>query len=149
ATGLGKTYLAAFFAQNYKRILFIAHREEILKQARDSFQHVLNVAGGLYYGLEKDMNQPLVFASIYTLSVQDHLMKFAKDEFDLIVIDEFHHAAAKSYTKILDYFEPKFLLGLTATPERTDGRDVFALCDGNVAYEISFIEAIQRGWLAP
>lgn len=149
ATGLGKTYLAAFFAKQYKRVLFIAHREEILKQARDSFQNVLNVTGGLYYGMEKDMNQQLVFASIYTLSVRDHLMKFGKDEFDLIVIDEFHHAAAKSYTKILDYFKPKFLLGLTATPERTDGRDVFALCDGNVAYEITFIEAIQRGWLTP
>lgn len=149
ATGLGKTYLAAFFAQNYKRVLFIAHREEILKQARDSFQNVLNETGGLYYGMEKDMSERFVFASIYTLSVQEHLMKFKKDEFDLIVIDEFHHAAAKSYTKILDYFEPEFLLGLTATPERTDGRDVFALCDGNVAYEITFIEAIQRGWLAP
>src|SRR5699024_1254653 len=149
ATGLGKTYLAAFFAQNYKKVLFIAHREEILKQAKESFKRVLNVPGGLYYGVEKDMEQPLLFASIFTLSVQEHLTKFQKDEFDLIVIDEFHHAAAKSYTKILDYFEPEFLLGLTATPERTDGKDVFALCEGNVAYEITFIEAIQRGWLAP
>lgn len=149
ATGLGKTYLAAFFAQKYQKVLFIAHREEILKQAKDSFEHVLGVPGGLYYGAEKDKDQPLLFASIFTLSVQDHLTKFRKDEFDLIVIDEFHHAAANSYTQILDYFEPEFLLGLTATPERTDGKDVFALCDGNVAYEITFIEAIQRGWLAP
>src|SRR5699024_2919345 len=132
-----------------KKVLFIAHREEILKQAKESFERVLNVPGGLYYGVEKDMEQPLLFASIFTLSVQEHLTKFPKDEFDLIVIDEFHHAAAKSYTKILDYFEPEFLLGLTATPERTDGKDVFALCEGNVAYEITFIEAIQRGWLAP
>lgn len=149
ATGLGKTYLAAFFARHYKKVLFIAHREEILKQAKKSFEHVLGIPGGLYYGAEKDKNQPLLFASIFTLSIQDHLTIFAKDEFDLIVVDEFHHAAAKSYRKVLDYFEPQFLLGLTATPERTDGKDVFALCDGNVAYEISFIEAIQRGWLAP
>lgn len=149
ATGLGKTYLAAFFARNYKKVLFIAHREEILKQAKESFERVLGIPGGLYYGAEKEKNHPLLFASIFTLSVQDHLQKFAKDEFDLIVIDEFHHAAANSYTKILDYFEPEFLLGLTATPERTDGQDVFALCDGNVAYEITFIEAIQRGWLSP
>lgn len=149
ATGLGKTYLAAFFAKKYKRVLFIAHREEILKQARKSFEKVLGISGGLYYGMEKQPDKPLIFASIYTLSIQEHLERFAKDEFDLIIVDEFHHAAAKSYRKILDYFEPEFLLGLTATPERTDGQNVFALCDGNVAYEINFIEAIQRGWLTP
>lgn len=104
ATGLGKTYLAAFFAQNYKKVLFIAHHEKILKQAKESFEKVLNIPGGLYYGAEKD--KPFLFASIFTLSIQEHLKKFAKDEFDLIVIDEFHHAAAKSYSKILNYFEP-------------------------------------------
>lgn len=149
ATGLGKTYLAAFFAKQFDKILFIAHREEILKQARDSFERVLNRSGGLYYGLEKDLDHNMLFASIFTLSIQEQLHQFDPDEFDLIIIDEFHHAAAKSYVKVIDYFEPKFLLGLTATPERTDGQDVFALCDGNVAYEITFIEAIQRGWLTP
>lgn len=149
ATGLGKTYLAAFFAKSFKRILFIAHREELLKQAKKSFEKVLHKQGGLFYGLEKEKDHEMLFASIYTLSIYDHLNRFQKDEFDLIIIDEFHHAAAKSYRKIIEYFEPKFLLGLTATPERTDGQDVFALCDGNVAYEITFIEAIQRGWLTP
>lgn len=149
ATGLGKTYLAAFFAKKYHKILFIAHREEILKQAKASFEKVLDKKGGLYYGVEKDKNNDMIFASIFTLSIQDHLKNFSKDEFDLIIIDEFHHAAAKSYSRILAYFEPKFLLGLTATPQRTDGKDIFALCDGNVAYEITFPEAIQRGWLAP
>src|SRR5699024_3188063 len=108
-----------------------------------------NRSGGLYYGLEKDLDHNMLFASIFTLSIQEQLHQFDPDEFDLIIIDEFHHAAAKSYVKVIDYFEPKFLLGLTATPERTDGQDVFALCDGNVAYEITFIEAIQRGWLSP
>ncbi|WP_156035964.1 DEAD/DEAH box helicase family protein [Virgibacillus halodenitrificans] len=149
ATGLGKTYLAAFFAKRYKRILFIAHREEILKQAKESFEQVMGEQGGLFYGLEKDTSKDMLFASIFTLSIQEQLHQFAPNAFDLIIIDEFHHAAAKSYQHVIDYFEPQFLLGLTATPERTDGQDVFAICEGNVSYEITFIEAIQRGWLTP
>src|SRR5699024_8233185 len=140
ATGLGKTYLAAFFAERFKKILFIAHRQEILKQAKESFEHVLQKSGGLLYGLGKDVDHDMIFASIFTLSIQDHLHEFQPDDFDLIVIDEFHHAAAKSYERVIQYFSPKFLLGLTATPERTDGQDVFAICDGNVAYEITFIQ---------
>lgn len=149
ATGLGKTYLAAFLAKNFKKILFIAHREEIIKQAKESFEKVLDKSGGLFYGLEKDTSHDMIFASIFTLSIQDHLKQFSKDEFDLIIIDEFHHAAAKSYERVIDYFNPTFMLGLTATPERTDGQDIFSICDGNVAYEITFIEAIRRGWLSP
>lgn len=144
ATGLGKTYLAAFFAR-----VFIAHREELLKQAKKSFERVLKQPGGLFYGPEKDPDKNMLFASIYTLSIQEQLHKFNPEAFDLIIVDEFHHAAAKSYRKVIDYFKPKFLLGLTATPERTDGQNVFELCDGNVAYEITFIEAIQRSWLTP
>ncbi|WP_326480887.1 DEAD/DEAH box helicase family protein [Virgibacillus halodenitrificans] len=149
ATGLGKTYLAAFFAKRYKRILFIAHREEILKQAKKSFEQVMGKQGGLFYGLEKDTSKDMLFASIFTLSIQEQLHQFAPDTFDLIIVDEFHHAAVKSYQHVIDYFKPQFLLGLTATPERTDGQDVFAICEGNVAYEITFIEAIQSGWLTP
>lgn len=149
ATGLGKTYLAAFFAEQFNKILFIAHRQEIIKQAKDSFEHVLKKSGGLLYGLEKDVDHDMLFASIFTLSIQDQLHNFNPNEFDLIIIDEFHHAAAKSYERVIDYFKPEFMLGLTATPERTDGQDVFTICDGNVAYEITFIQAIQRGWLAP
>src|SRR5690625_1761226 len=149
ATGLGKTYLAAMFAEQFKRILFIAHRQEIIKQAKDSFELVLQREGGLLYGLEKNVKHDMIFASIFTLSIQEQLHEFEPDYFDLIVVDEFHHAAAKSYERVIDYFEPKFMLGLTATPERTDGQDVFAICDGNVAYEITFIQAIQRGWLSP
>lgn len=149
ATGLGKTYLAAFFAKKFDKILFIAHRKEIIKQAKDSFEKVLGKSGGLLYGLEKDINHDMVFASIFTLSIKEQLQNFDKDHFDLIIIDEFHHAAAKSYERVIEYFNPRFLLGLTATPERTDGQDVFSICDGNVAYEITFIEAIQRGWLSP
>jgi superfamily II DNA or RNA helicase/HKD family nuclease len=150
ATGLGKTYLAGFFAQNFKRILFIAHREEILKQAKQSFQHIMpHQTYGLYYGTEKQPEADVIFASIYTLGMKRHLEVFSPDDFDLIVVDEFHHAAAQSYQHVIDYFKRKFLLGITATPDRMDGKDVYAICDGNVAYQIHFIEAIQKQWLAP
>ncbi len=150
ATGLGKTYLAGFFAQNFKRILFIAHREEILKQAKQSFQHIMpHQTYGLYYGTEKQPEADVIFASIFTLGMKRHLEAFSPYDFDLIVVDEFHHAAAQSYQRVIDYFKPKFLLGITATPNRMDGKDVYAICDGNVAYQIHFIEAIQKQWLAP
>lgn len=150
ATGLGKTYLAAFFARNFDKVLFIAHREEILYQAKRSFARVLSdKTFGIYDGKMKEGQADIVFASIFTLSMKRHLEIFTKDEFDLIVVDEFHHAAAKSYERVLAYFKPKFLLGITATPDRNDYKDVYAICDGNVAYRIDFIEAVQRGWLAP
>jgi superfamily II DNA or RNA helicase/HKD family nuclease len=150
ATGLGKTYLAAFFARRFQKVLFIAHREEILRQAKRSFQRVIsNKTFGIYDRNEKEKDADIIFASIFTLSMKKHLKAFSKYTFDLIIIDEFHHAAARSYQRVLDYFEPKFLLGITATPDRNDNKDVYAICDGNVAYKIDFIEAVQRGWLAP
>ncbi|MEB3103544.1 DEAD/DEAH box helicase family protein [Ferviditalea candida] len=150
ATGLGKTYLAGFFAKSFRRVLFIAHREEILLQAQRSFQHIMpERSSGLYNGMEKDSESDCLFASIYTLGMKKHRERFSKGAFDLIIVDEFHHAAAKSYTSVLEYFRPRFLLGITATPDRMDGKDVYALCDGNVAYQIRFIEAIARGWLSP
>ncbi len=150
ATGLGKTYLAAFLAKSFKRVLFIAHREEILQQAQRSFRLVMpERSSGLYNGAEKSVDTQLLFASIYTLGIKKHRERFQANEFDLIVVDEAHHAAAKSYASVLDYYTPSFQLGITATPERMDGRDVYALCDGNVAYQMHFIEAITRGWLSP
>ncbi|MDQ1002689.1 superfamily II DNA or RNA helicase/HKD family nuclease [Neobacillus niacini] len=150
ATGLGKTYLAGFFAQNFTKILFIAHREEILYQARDSFKRIMpEKQYGIYNGKRKEGGADAIFASIYTLSIKKHLEQFRADEFDLIIVDEFHHAAADSYKRALDYFQPKFLLGITATPDRNDNKDVYALCDGNVAFRLDFLEAINRQWLAP
>ncbi|MEK5148432.1 DEAD/DEAH box helicase family protein [Psychrobacillus sp. FSL K6-4615] len=150
ATGLGKTYLAAFFAEQFNRVLFIAHREEILNQAKGSFLHVHPVkTAGLYNAIEKNKDADFVFASIHTLSQKFHLEKFDPHAFDLIVIDEFHHAAAPSYERLLDYFKPKFLLGITATPDRLDNKDVYSICDGNIAIRIHFIDAIQRNWLSP
>ncbi|WP_338541819.1 DEAD/DEAH box helicase family protein [Paenibacillus tundrae] len=150
ATGLGKTYLAGFFARSFKRVLFIAHREEILFQAKKSFARIMPERSfGIYNGQYKDGEADCVFASIYTLSLQRHRDVFAPDAFDLIIVDEFHHAAAKSYMSVIKHFQPQFLLGITATPDRLDGKDVYALCDGNVAYQMHFIDAIRRGWLSP
>lgn len=150
ATGLGKTFVSAIFARDFRRVLFIAHREELLFQAKRAFEAVMpDRACGVFYGQEKNEHADCVFASIYTLGMQRHRSRFHPHDFDLIIVDEFHHAAAKSYQNVLEYFQPRFLLGITATPDRADGRDVYALCDGNVAYKIEFIEAIQRGWLAP
>ncbi|MFA2567494.1 MULTISPECIES: DEAD/DEAH box helicase family protein [Bacillus] len=150
ATGLGKTYLAAFFAKRFKRVLFIAHLEEILNQAEKSFLRVIdNKTTGIYNGKKKEGEKDVVFASIQTLSRKRHLENFSPNDFDLIIVDEFHHAAANSYQRVLDYFDPNFLLGITATPDRNDFRDIYSICDGNVAYRIDFMEAIQRGWLSP
>lgn len=148
-TGLGKTYLAAFAAQHFRRVLFVAHREEILRQALATFQRVHpERRAALYSGRQKGEGE-LLFASVYTLAQGRHRARFAPDAFDLIVVDEFHHAAAPVYSHLLTYFRPKFWLGLTATPERRDHKDIYALCDGNVVYQLSLPEAIGRGWLVP
>ncbi|WP_026691891.1 DEAD/DEAH box helicase family protein [Peribacillus kribbensis] len=150
ATGLGKTYLAGFFAKKFKRVLFIAHREEILYQARKSFRRIMpEKKYGIYNGSLKEADADIIFASIYTLGMQRHINRFAPDHFDLIIVDEFHHAAADTYRRALNYFKPKFLLGITATPDRNDNKDVYAICDGNVAYRLDFLEAIERKWLSP
>jgi superfamily II DNA or RNA helicase/HKD family nuclease len=150
ATGLGKTYLAGFFAQNFNRVLFVAHREEILYQAQESFRNIMpERSTGIYNGKHKESEVDTIFASINTLSMKSHLEKFSKDEFDLIIFDEFHHAAANMYQRALEYFTPKFLLGITATPDRNDNKDVYAICDGNVAFRLDFLDAIERKWLSP
>lgn len=150
ATGLGKTYLSAFFAEKYPRVLFIAHRDEILQQAAHAFRTVYADKTIAFYNAQvKDRDKELLFASIHTLSQSYHLEKFKPDAFDLVIVDEFHHAVAKSYERVIHYFTPQFLLGITATPDRLDNQDVYSVCDGNVAIRIHFLDAIQRGWLAP
>ena len=152
ATGVGKTYLAAFDSAEYKRVLFVAHREEILKQAAISFQNVRHSSDyGFFYGKQKDTDKSVIFASVATLGRMEYLKPeyFAKDYFDYVVIDEFHHAVNDQYQRIVNYFNPKFLLGLTATPERMDGKNIYEICDYNVPYEISLKEAINKGMLVP
>jgi superfamily II DNA or RNA helicase len=152
ATGIGKTYLAAFDSIKYEHVLFVAHREEILKQAAASFKNVRDSDDyGFFYGKYKDTDKAVIFASVATLGKEEYLQKmyFPSDYFDYIVIDEFHHAVNEQYRHIIDYFHPKFLLGLTATPERMDNRNIYELCDYNVPYEISLKEAINKGMLVP
>lgn len=150
ATGIGKTYLAAFDSREYKRILFVAHREEILKQAEKSFKNVRPMSErGFFIGNQKDTTKDIIFASVQSLGKSDSLKLFQPDYFDYIIIDEFHHAVAQNYQNIIHYFKPKFLLGLTATPERLDSKDVLAICDYNLVYEAPLKKAINQGWLVP
>jgi superfamily II DNA or RNA helicase/HKD family nuclease len=152
ATGIGKTFLAAFDSRDFSRILFVAHRDEILSQAAHTFACVRpDLSAGHFDGSCKDTAGAIIFASVQTLGNRDYLCDryFAPDAFDYIIIDEFHHAVSSCYQNIIDYFKPGFLLGLTATPERLDNQDVFALCDYNVVYEVRLKEAINRGWLTP
>ena len=152
ATGVGKTYLAAFDSAKYKRVLFVAHREEILKQAALSFRNVRQSDDyGFFYGKQKDTDKSVIFASVATLGRSEYLTEkfFAPDYFDYLVIDEFHHAVNEQYQRIVNYFKPQFLLGLTATPERLDGKNIYEICDYNVPYEISLKEAINKGALVP
>ena len=152
ATGVGKTYLAAFDSAKYERVLFVAHREEILKQAAVSFKNVRHSEDyGFFYGKQKDTDKSVIFASVATLGRKEYLTEdfFAPDYFNYLVIDEFHHAVNEQYQRIVNYFRPQFLLGLTATPERMDGKNIYEICDYNVPYEISLKEAINKGALVP
>ena len=152
ATGLGKTFLAAFDSERMQsaRVLFVAHREEILLQAEASFQRVRPRARvGRYTGLRKDTGVDLLFASIQTLGQESHLSLFDAGHFDYIVVDEFHHAAAPIYRRLLQHFRPCFLLGLTATPERTDQSDILSLCDDNLVYTRHLFDGIELGLLCP
>ena len=152
ATGVGKTYLAAFDSRNYRRVLFVAHREEILKQAAQSFRNVRNSDDyGFFNRADKCTDKSVIFASVATLGNARYLNDkyFEPEYFDYIVVDEFHHAVTDQYRRIVEYFKPQFMLGLTATPERMDGRSIYELCDYNVPYEISLKEAINKGMLVP
>jgi superfamily II DNA or RNA helicase/SOS-response transcriptional repressor LexA len=152
ATGLGKTWLAAFDCQhiNAKRVLFVAHREEILNQAEETYVRIRpDLKVGRYNGRVRELNVDMLFASIQTLGKAKHLEQFAKDHFDYIVVDEFHHAAARTYQLLLSHFSPRFLLGLTATPERTDQSDILTLCDNNLVYSKDLYDGIRASLLSP
>ena len=185
ATGIGKTYLAAFDSREFNRVLFVAHREEILKQAYESFANVRTdkwlyvikdeeklVADkeeileykvnnkttqayeynmGFFKNSTKETKKDIIFASVQSLGKEKYLNEryFDKDYFDYIVVDEFHHAVSKNYQNIINYFNPKFMLGLTATPDRLDNKDVFSICDYNTVYEATLKTAIDKGWLVP
>lgn len=165
ATGTGKTYLAAMDIKQFFEIksnaknklfeindkfLFIAHREELLENAINVFSKILkidkNEFGRIYGGL-KEIDKSIIFASIQSL--RNCYNEFKPSFFDYIIVDEFHHSMSDSYLKTLSYFNPKFLLGLTATPKRMDGKDILSLCDYNVVDEIGIKEALEEDLIVP
>ncbi len=151
ATGTGKTYLSAFDVKEFapKRFLFLVHNENILKDAKESYFKVLGdkYSLGFYTGNKREEDSDGLFATIQTMV--NHKDKFSKDYFDYIVCDEAHHSTASMYSEIITYFTPCFMLGMTATPERTDDADVFKMFDYNVAYEIRLNKALEMGILCP
>lgn len=153
ATGTGKTYASAFFARDFspKRMLFIAHRSRLLSQAVNVFEKVFAEHDtGILSGESKCYSSRLLFSTVQTLSQKEVLEKFSPSDFDLIIIDEVHKAAASSYQKVLDYFSPSFFLGMTATPERTDdSSSIFSLFKYNIALEIRLQDALEQNLLCP
>lgn len=159
ATGTGKTVISAFDyrrfcrknSEKFNRLLFVAHREEILLQSRDTFQGVLKDPnfGELFVGNHKPDSMDFLFISVQTMNSQALYEKLRDDYYDFIIVDEFHHAAAPTYQKLLNHFKPKVLLGLTATPERMDGKSVIDYFGGRIAAEIRLPEAIDRKLLCP
>jgi superfamily II DNA or RNA helicase len=153
ATGTGKTYLSAFDIKNVnaKRILFVVHRLNIAKKALDSYRTIFGRTRtyGIFSGNKKDCESDYIFTTIQTISKAENLELFEKNNFDYIVLDETHRAAAPTYKKILEYFKPGFLLGMTATPERTDGLDIFKIFEYNIAYEIRLQKALEEKILSP
>lgn len=158
ATGTGKTAISAFdyrrFAASRKegtRLLFIAHREEILKQSLSCFRQVMKDPdfGVLAVGGHRASHVEHLFMSIQTLNSQRFFEKMDPYYYDMIIVDEFHHAAARSYQHLLTHFHPKILLGLTATPERMDGGDILSYFGGHIAAEIRLPDAIERRLLCP
>ena len=153
ATGTGKTYLSAFDVckMKPKRSLFVVHREMIVNNARDSYIKVgfpPNETGRLT-GRFKEVQKKYLFATIQTLAQDAILHSFAPDAFEYIVIDEVHHGGAETYQKLFNYFKPKFWLGMTATPERSDGFDIYDLFHHNIAYEIRLHHALEANMLVP
>lgn len=154
ATGTGKTYLGAFAVKDFHphRFLYVVHREQIAVKSRQSFRRVIGGPAsdyGLLSGNHHDWDAKYLFATVQTLSQPATLKRLAADQFDYILIDEAHRATAPSYQRIFDHFTPQFWLGMTATPERMDKQDVYALFDYHLAYEIRLKEALAADMLAP
>lgn len=154
ATGTGKTYMSVFDAMqvNPKKALFVVHRGDILVKAQESFDNVLgktipDYSSEIYKGSKHNKDCKYLFVTEDTLAL--HLEDFEPDEFEYIIIDEAHHAADNSYSKILNYFKPQFLLGLTATPERTDGKDIFSIFDFNRAVNIRLRDSLEKNLVCP
>lgn len=152
STGTGKTFASAFAMRemNPKRMLFVVHREQIAKQALKSYKRIFGKEKtyGLLTGNQKDMNADFMFATMQMMSKTNIHTQFTDDAFDVIVLDECHHAGSKSYQRIMSYFKPKFWLGMTASPD-TNNYDIYDLFDHNIAYEIRLQQALEENLLCP
>ncbi len=152
ATGTGKTFLSAFDVKqfNAKKMLFVVHRENIARKALESFKLIMpDKTYGIFTGNRKEAECDYIFSTVQTIGKYEYLNLFDKDEFDYIVLDEVHHAGAQMYNNVIEYFKPKFMLGMTATPERTDKKDIYSLFDYNIAYEIRLQQAMEYDLLCP
>ena len=159
ATGTGKTVISAFDYKKYikanpnnkNRLLFVAHREEILSQSIGCFRMILhdNNFGEMFVGGRYPTSIDHLFCSIQTFNSREFWEKVSPEFYDYIVVDEFHHAAAESYKRLLNHFDPKILLGLTATPERMDGKEILQYFENRIAAEIRLPEAIEKQLLSP
>ena len=153
ATGTGKTYLSAFDVKSFKpkKFLFVVHRRTVAEEAMKTFKALLGnqIKTGMYSGYDKNHEADYLFSTVQTISKPENLKIFNESHFDYIVIDETHRAGAKSYLSIIKHFKPKFLLGMTATPERTDGADIFKLFNYKIAYEIRLHRALEEKMLSP
>lgn len=152
STGTGKTYASAFAMRELhpKRLLFIVHREQIAKQAMYSYKRIFGVTKtfGLVTGNAKDLDRDFIFATMQMMSKPDVYTKFDVNTFDAIVLDECHHAGSSSYQKIMNYFKPKFWLGMTASPDNNN-YDIYSLFDHNIAYDIRLQQALDEDLLCP
>ena len=153
ATGTGKTYASAFAVKDFKpkKFLFLVHREQIAKQSINAFKNVFKDHSkfGLVSGTSREFDKDYVFATIQTMSKDYAYNRYDRNHFDYIIIDEVHKAGAWTYQKIFNYFQPKFWLGMTASPERTDGYNIYDLFDNNIAHEIRLQEALEEDLLCP
>lgn len=157
ATGTGKTYASAFAMRslNFKRVLFLVHRNQIVKQAKASYERVFGDTRtmGIVTGDKQELDKDYLFATIQTMSKESIYMQYDPEYFDAIVYDEAHHASANSYKKLMAYFKPKFTLGMTATPDKRDdqfeGKNIYELFNHQIAYEIRLQEALEEDLLCP
>lgn len=157
ATGTGKTYASAFAMRElgFKRVLFLVHRGQLARQTKKSYEKVfdksvsMGLVGAGYHEYDKDY----IFATVQTLNRDSHLMEYAPDAFDCIVLDEAHHSAADTYQKVMNYFKPRLWLGMTATPDKRDdhiaGRNIYEIFDYQIAYEIRLQQAMEENMLCP
>ena len=157
ATGTGKTYASAFAMRElgFKRVLFLVHRGQLARQTKKSYEKIFDksVSMGLVGAGYSDYDRYYVFATVQTLNRDEHLRKYAPDDFDCIILDEAHHSSANTYQKVMNYFTPKLWLGMTATPDKRDddidGKNIYQIFNYQIAYEIRLQQAMEENMLCP